>query len=182
VEAIAGARTEGYDSLRDWYAADVARADIGLGRVLCQRSNLYWDGGLRTRYVYLLLFLLAALVVSITALALYLDATVLKFVAGLLLPCLPLIELLVRQSIEHRQTIADTRRLIGKIDPVIDTLCAKKTVTGLKVVTRTFQDEMFRHRKSCPLVLDGVYWRLRGRQEKEMQFSLKRKIDECLGA
>src|SRR5262245_17493008 len=64
-EAVAEAE---YEALKNWYAAEVGQVDVGLGRVLCQRSNLYWDGTLRTRYVFLLLVALAALGLTITIL------------------------------------------------------------------------------------------------------------------
>jgi len=102
------------------------------------------------------------------------------FVVGMLLPCLPLIEMLLTQCNEHRETIRNTRDLIAKLDPIIDTLCAKRMVTGLKTTTRNIQDEIFRHRKSCPFVRDWVYWQFRNGQEEEMKYSIERKVSGCL--
>ena len=179
--AIRGATGAEYAPLRNWYSESVAFVDERFGKVLCQRSNLYWGTGLRGKYKALLLAVIFMVLGVLLSIGYYLDLSLGQFVAGILFPCLPLLELIIRQIREHSQTASETKDLIGKIDPVIDALCSGNKPANLDTLLRTFQDEIFRHRKNCPLVLDWLYWRLRTKQEEEMQFNVRAKINECEG-
>ena len=97
---------------------------------------------------------------------------------GIVLPFIPFFEIFGRQIISHFRTASQTKELILKIEGPINRVCAGEVVEGLDTFSRTFQDELYRHRKSCPLVFDWVYWRLRSEQEKDMQYSISTKVEE----
>jgi hypothetical protein len=167
--------------LRNWYSPEVADVPVEVGRVLCQRSNLSWDARLRTQYATALSVGLGLAVVVSIIVAVKLNMTLDAVLAGFVLPCVPLLVIVIRQTVDNFRSASDTRDLIPKIDAAIETLCSGKSVPHLGVVTRTFQDEIFRHRLRCPLIYDWVYWLLRDRQESEMRFSISEKVKECLG-
>jgi hypothetical protein len=167
--------------LRNWYSPEVADVPVEVGRVLCQRSNLSWDARLRTQYATALSIGLGLAVAVSVIFAVKLNMTLDSILTGFVLPCVPLLVTIIRQTVDNFRSASDTRDLIPRIDAAIETLCSGKSVPHLGAVTRTFQDEIFRHRLRCPLIYDWVYWLLRDRQENEMRFSISEKVKECLG-
>lgn len=167
-------------SLENWYASDVSKVPLELGRLLCQRANTWWDSTLRNRYIALLLVLLFGTISILIILGIQLDLTLSKFILGVLLPIVPLIELLLKQIRDHFESHACILELKGKLDNSIEILFQGKGIHNPEAVARVFQDEIFRHRKKCPMVFDWVYWFFRDRQENQMQFSIKGKVEAYL--
>jgi hypothetical protein len=176
-DALRGHKREEYDSLSNWYSADVSSVEIGFGRILCQRSNLAWDSSLRKRYVAVLALALVFLVGVFVAIAYYFDFTFSQVVGGIIFPCLPLLDLLITQIRGHLKAASNTETLVKEVDGVIEEICAGQTVPHINR-SRTFQNEIFNHRKCCPLVFDWLYWLLRTRQEQNMRFSVEATIRE----
>ena len=168
----------GRELLQNWYAPEVASVPIALGRFLCQRTNLAWDKDLRKRYAVLLSGVMIVVVVGALVAAIKFQLAVSTVFGGLVLPLIPFIEITIRQIINHFRAATETNELIVKIEDIINRVCVGEAVEGLDALSRTFQDELYRHRRSCPLIFDWVYWLLRSGQEKDMQYSISSKTDE----
>ena len=46
--------------------------------------------------------------------------------------------------------------------------------------TRMYQDQIYRHRSTCPVVFNWFYWFFKDTQENQMQLSVQDKVDEIL--
>ena len=54
-----------YSALKDWYPIDIGQLPIHLARIICQRSNIWWDSNLRRRYSNRVISILLALIIII---------------------------------------------------------------------------------------------------------------------
>lgn len=177
-QALANRKSIDRSQLIDWYAPEAGNVPEAFGRILCQRTNLAWDTNLRRRYAILMISVLGGVTFIALVIALKYQVTLNTLFGGLIFPLIPFIEIYIRQIIGHFRTADGTRELIERIEQPINQLMAGENVGGLDSFSRTFQDELYRHRKSCPLVFDWVYWRMRNSQEKDMYFSIASKVKE----
>lgn len=166
-----------YSLLRNWYAPEVSEVNLDAGRFLCQRTNAWWDSKLRTKYLVLLYGVSFLVIVALVTLGVILDLTVPKFLLGVLLPMVPLIELLGKQIKEHYNCDTLTSNLRDSLDTTLDSIISGENIPSPKVLSRTYQDEIYRHRSSCPMVFDWVYWLFRDDQEVQMSFNITDKVN-----
>lgn len=171
-----------YSSLRltDWYGTAVSNVDLSFARFLCQRSNVSWDSSLRKNYMILISVLL-----SIMLLCLYFYSDVMSLSLGQIMlkvafPLLPLIQLFVRQIVDHMDSTSCAVDLKSDLDITIEQFISKQNPNNPEELARRYQDEIFKHRTKCPMIFDWLYYFFRDNQEKEMQFSVDGKIKEYL--
>jgi len=169
IERASFAWPYGDTKLRDWYTPSVSKAPIALGRILCQRANLQYDGRLRSFYGNCLIGL-AVLIVSILvmiAVAKHLQFT--DWVLTIAAPAGPIFLWAIRER--FRQT--DTGKADDMIRASVETLW-KQTSTGMNTTeqslaqSRTLQDAIFAHRSSSPMTFPFIYNYMRNRLEREM--------------
>ncbi|HEY0010766.1 MAG TPA: S-4TM family putative pore-forming effector [Candidatus Paceibacterota bacterium] len=168
-------------ALKDWYPREVGKADLDFARFVCQRTNLWWDSTLRQNYVRFLIFILIATGVVLALLSIYFELSVAAALVQLL-PLLPLANLLQEQVRDHWETYSQNISLKGQIDEQIEKMVRREVLETPSVVSRIFQDEIFRHRRKSSLILDYFYWKFRPKQEEQMQFSAESKVTEYLNA
>lgn len=169
-------KNKGYNRLKDWYDPQVGELPLYLGRFACQRINLWWDGTQRRRYTAILMVVLITTIVTLvfaTAAAGYfvtdrttmLEGTVLYIIA----PVSNLVIFVMRQRKEHAQTI---ERLDGlRIDSNYlwtTALSGEMNPETAKAEAERLQDEIYNHRRKCPLVFDWLYMMLRDNHQKQM--------------
>jgi len=179
IAKILGSESErDFAGLEDWYPSDVERVDLGLARLLCMRSNVWWDTSLRRFYLAILIFVLAltGILVSICAIAAHL--TVAKVIVGIVFPALPLIELAILQIRSNIEAARATSELKTNIDSEIEKWMAGTSSDNQIALARTFQDQMWNHRSKCPMIFDWINKIARPKHERMMQFSAKAKVEE----
>ena len=169
-----------YQTLKlvDWYSPEVAQVDIVSGRFLCQRSNVWWDSSLRKKYLNFLYSMSAVVFLALVFLGTALELTMGTFVLGVLLPMIPLIELLVKQISEHHGSSCCSTELKENLNDTLLSITSGVTIQNPESLARTFQDEIFRHRSKCPMVFDWMYWIFKDKQEQQMQFSVAETVKE----
>lgn len=166
--------------LENWYSPSVKDVGLGFARFLCQRTNSWWDNSLRKRYLSLLYTVLGIVLVSLLVLATTLELSIGKFFLGILMPMVPLIEIIIKQLKEHFDAEKHIKELQTKLDGFIDRIIAGEDIPDADTITRCVQDEIFRHRYKCPMVPDIVYWLYRDKQEDQMNFGIESKVKEYL--
>ena len=95
----------GYIKLKNWYSNNVEKLPLHLGRVVCQRSNCWWDAQLRRRYTkWVIGVFLVVLIVVVTCFGLTRDWTLEKFILLVVNPLTPAFILGVRQYNENTKS------------------------------------------------------------------------------
>jgi predicted pore-forming effector associated with SMODS systems len=86
------------DVLKNWYPQEVGELPLYVGRIICQRSNCWWDSKLRRRYRAAVLALFAILFIGVFVAALLKNLTIGDFVVSLLAPVLPILLWCIREA------------------------------------------------------------------------------------
>lgn len=157
--------------LRDWYAPVVGKVPIEIGRIICQRTNLWWDSKLRRWYA----FALFAFAVVLVVLALGVAKAFVLNVDGLLIGLMtvgPALRWAIREGKRHR-SLADTLdRLCSRANQLVEMALENRVATGeQKQASRELQDAIYDHRSSAPIGINWIYLRLRAKFESGMRIN-----------
>jgi hypothetical protein len=169
--------------LRDWYSPAVSRLSLRLARLVCQRTNAWWDSTLRKRYCTSLRALLCGLVVFVFALAIYRGMTMDIFVLTVLAPLTPAILWGVREIRKNSSAADDLSKLQTHIDGLWNE-ALKGSLTGrtLDEECMLVQNQIFYSRSKNPFVFNWVYRFLRGAKEETMHQVAAQLVDQALQA
>lgn len=153
--------------LQDWYPSDARELPLHLARLVCQRTNLWYDSKLRRTYRTSLWIITALYFVALLLFGLHLQLG--DFILAVLVPFGPFFTWIVREHHRQTDTIALVDRLSGEIEGSIDRLSNPESREDAQARARELQDAIFAHRASSPLVSDVVYKCKRKTLEKQMQ-------------
>lgn len=158
--------------LVDWYPKAVERLPLHLARIICQRTNLWYDGKLRRLYGYWVLGIGILLTVLLLVIAMASGITVESFVLTVLAPASPIIIWGLREHFRQRDAADRLDRLLGGADRLWE-----RARTGAcdaaecAAQSRQFQNAIFDHRSSSPLTFSWIYRLLRSSLETQMNRS-----------
>lgn len=153
--------------LQDWYPANVRSLPIHVARMVCQRTNLWYDSQLRETYRAALSLLAVFYFFGLLAFAWHF--TVAEFVLVALVPFGPFFTWIVRENQRQSDTIALVSRLLSEIESSLDKFTQAQDSTEVQARSRELQDAIFAHRSSSPLVSDLVYRIKRPALETQME-------------
>lgn len=168
-------------TITNWYPDSIGKLPIHLARLVCQRSNCTWDMNLRLCYARSIIGVLIAIIIIIVVVGLITGLTLEVFLLAIIVPLFPAIIFGIRQCRANIQTAArlDTikthtmnlwnKAVKNEIEPEE---LAKKC--------RELQDEIYDHRRRCPLILDWIYEKFRNKSEELMKKTAKALIEEIL--
>jgi hypothetical protein len=170
-----------WNDLRDWYPPAVKDLPLHLARLVCQRSNCWFDRHLRMRFsqIIVVALLVPALVVLVISLSTGLNVE--RLVIAILAPLLPFILWTIREYRNQRQAVDTLNRLRNVIsdlwqqalhEHLDEKRCAQES--------RRLQDGIFAHRSTSPLVFDFVYTLLRKQSEETINRSAEDLVAEAL--
>jgi glycosyltransferase involved in cell wall biosynthesis len=174
-------RSRGGDEakLRDWYPLAVKELPLHLARIVCQRTNCWWDGSQRRRYAWLGVGLVSSacglLVLGVVATGRGADGA-----ASAVVPLLPSLYFAARQFVEHRAAALRVDRLRAHAETqwgraISGELSAVETARA----SRDLQDAIFDHRCQSPSTIDRIYYRLRPAYETQMNKGAEAMIEEA---
>jgi hypothetical protein len=168
-------------NLIDWYSPSVARLPLHLARVVCQRSNIYWDSDIRRRYTAWVTGITLALVVGAVVTGLALKMSMEAFVLSILAPISPTFLWSVREIRKQNESTATLDRLMKCAQQLWkDVLGKKLSPEEATEKSRNLQDEIFSHRHSNQLIFDWIYGLMRTRQEAQMNVGAEALVEEAL--
>jgi hypothetical protein len=167
------------DMFRNWYARDVADVPEHIGRIICQRSNCWWDSRLRRWYRGIILLTVFLLLVIIIVPAVGQNRALSDFILGFLAPALPIILWGIREARAQGEAADRADRLKKFAERLwADTLKAAIDSQAALTLSREFQDEILAHRKQSPLVFDWFYRLFRKPFEQKMSTSVAAMVGE----
>ena len=167
--------------LKDWYPKIDNRISEPLARLLCQRSNLWWDSKLRRRYAFWLAIIVGMVSVSVFVVSMWKEFTFEQFVLGGFCLLSPAWLWGVREI--RRQL--DSSNELDRLKTYLESVWAK-AVKGqieeeeLKDQSREIQNALLERRQRNPLIFDWVYNRLRKSNERAMVKGTDALIEEAL--
>jgi SMODS-associating 4TM effector domain len=171
---------EGERQLRDWYPVDFGRVPIHVGRILCQRENLLYDGNVRKSYGRLLGFGLIALFVGLLTYSIAAHLSVEAFILTVMAPATPAFNWALREFFRQRDTVQTLERLKSESEKLwrqgVDGASGQESAER----SRELQDAIYNHRVSSPLVFDFLYRFRRDALESQMKAGAKHLVAEFL--
>ena len=165
--------------LENWYPGAVAALPLHEGRLVCQRTNCWWDSKLRQRYSNWIIGALSVLSICVLVIGLLNGISLQKFVLAVMAPLLPAALWAVREW--HRQN--DTSVESDRRKEYCESLWTRVVQGELlepeaSKRSRELQDAILVRRRECAPVFDWVYRRLRRAQEEQMNVGAERMVAE----
>jgi hypothetical protein len=170
ISAEAAGRWHGNeDKIRDWYPAVVGGAPLHLARLICQRTNLWYDSSLRRKWGSIVRTLAVALVIILIAAGFWRDLSMTAFAITILAPATPPLTWAFREHYRQKDAADAIETIKGEAEALWDQ-AKGGSVDPETCLTRSreFQNAIFARRSLNPLVFPFTYALLRGRMEMQM--------------
>lgn len=158
-----------FTKLQDWYPVSVGQLPIHQARIICQRSNVWWDAQLRRRYSKWIIIILILLTVSVLLIGLIGGLTLEKFLLAVLVPLIPAFVFGLRQYIEHNESANMLDRLRENAETLVqEVISGRYSTQDLEQESYSLQRQIYDNRRRSPLILDWLYSRLKKKDEEQM--------------
>lgn len=168
-----------YVNLINWYPPVVGQLPLYQARIICQRSNVWWDAQLRRRYALAIITILFILTLTVFLIGLIGGLTLEKFLLAVIAPLAPAYVFGLRQYTEHKETAKRLDQLREDAEALLQELKnGKLNPQDLERESYTLQTQIYDHRRRSPLILDWVYSRLRRKNEEQMGKGAEALIEE----
>lgn len=172
--------------LRDWYPLAASSLPIHLGRIICQRANLWYDCELRRRVgiwaLGLSLFLLALFFVFGAAVHMSMEDWVLRVLA----PAMPIVAWGLKEHYKQQDAAAALKQLFEAADDLWAEAKKKKNtaaeIAKFALRSREFQTAIFLRRSTSPPIFDWIYRMLRASLEENMNESAEEMVSQVANA
>jgi hypothetical protein len=170
-----------YSNLKDWYPVSGGQLPIHEARLICQRSNIWWDAKQKLRYCKLILFGLIAITIIVFLVGLVGGLTLEKFVLAIVIPLLPAFIFTIRQYIENKQAATRLDNLRENSENIWQQVINRRiTPQELERESYILQNQIYDNRRLSPLIFDWLYYRLKKQNEVEMNKGAETLIKELL--
>lgn len=167
--------------LQNWYPVSVGQLPIHQARIICQRSNVWWDAQLRRRYSKWIVFILFSLTVVVFLIGLIGGLTLEKFLLAVLAPLTPAFVFGLRQYTEHNEAAVRLDRLRENAEVLVQELInGRYTPQDLERESYSLQTQIYDNRRRSPLILDWLYSRLRSEDEEKMNKGAESLVRELI--
>lgn len=163
----------------DWYPPIVGRAPFHLARIICQRTDLWYDSKLRSQYGRLVIggvIVLWSVLLGIRVLS---GLTLETFVLTVFAPAPPFTIWGIKEFNRQNDAAATTSKLMREAEALWER--AKQgscSPAECAVSSRQFQNAIFDRRSFDPLIIDWVYWLQRKSLEDQKNRGAERFVQE----
>lgn len=168
--------------LRDWYPPACGALPIHLARLVCQRTNLWYDSKLRRRFGAWVLAVVLVTYVAFFAVSLVEGLTLETFVLTVLAPASPVTMWGIREIYRQR----DTADLLDRLRSEAERLWQRAkegqcSESDCAVQAREFQNAIYEHRRTSPFIFNWIYRLLRSALEQQMNQGAEALVREIVG-
>lgn len=165
------------EKIKNWYPVIVKSVPLHIARLICQRSNCYWDQSLRKKYLRLVVGLGILAVAFLVVGGIIKRLLLLDFIL-MVNALMPLFRFCIKQYYENRDGANRLKDLIKYMDGIWKGALSGEEDPGITEQSRRLQDEIFNHRTQNPLIPDFIYNWFRNADEKQMNKSAEFLINE----
>lgn len=157
--------TTNIEKIKNWYPQDTKEININYARLICQRTNCWWDSKLRLSYITILKFLCIfsgiAIIIAGVVGKIEFEQVVL-ITSGLV----PFFQFSSKQYYDNLNSTNRLEKVRNYINEIWDNIVTKNIdINSLEEVSRRIQDEFYENRIKSPLILNSFYWFFRERNE-----------------
>lgn len=165
--------------LLDWYPKMAAQLPMPLGRLICQRTNLWWDSELRRRYRKWVVIAVVIIGAACLLFGFTKHWTLEQFVLAVLAPLFPALMWAGREYKRQTDGAADLERLRETTERFWNSaLKSGFSEAEIESSSRPFQDAILVGRRERATVFDWIYRALRKDQEELMNVGAEKMIQE----
>ncbi len=154
--------------LANWYAPAVGDLPLHIGRLVCQRSNCWWDSQQRRRYAVWVIGTVSVTFFIVFWLSLRSGFLMEDFILRVAVPLAPALLLGLRQFHEQRETAARLDKLKEYSEHLWNDALSGRSEIEITIKSRALQDEILENRRRSPLVFDRIYKRLQRDYDVQM--------------
>ena len=169
-----------YSKLENWYPKDVGELPLHLGRVICQRSNCWWDAQLRRRYAKWVIGSVLVVLIVVVSLGFIDGLTLQKIILAVVNPLMPAFVLGIQQYKEHIESATRLDKLKEYADGLWEKALSNANPDELAHDSRELQDEIYNHRRTSPLIFNWFYRHLRKGDEGLMNTAADEMVKKAL--
>ena len=166
----------------NWYPPIVGSVALHFARIICQRTNLWYDSTLRRQYGRMVIGGVIVLCVFLLSIGVLSGLTLETFVLTVLAPATPFSIWGIKEFNRQNDAASTTSKLMTEAEALWERakqgLCSAAECT---VSSRQFQNAIFDRRSSDPLIIDWVYWLQRNSLEDQMNRGAERFVEEVKG-
>lgn len=172
--------SRGNSKLNNWYPEIVGLVPICLARIICQRTNLWYDAKLRDRYGNFLLIIAMFITIALIVAGLATNLSFDDFVVTILAPCGSLLVWALRESFKQRDA-ADAQKTARSEAEALWTLALTGECSDDECAARSreFQNTIFQRRISNPLIFPWLYNLLRNGMETDMNLAAEDFLEQA---
>jgi hypothetical protein len=171
-----------YEGLRDWYP-DVSQLPLPLARLVCQRTNCWWDADIRRRYASWVIMLVSIFAIVVLLVGLVGGLILESFFLVVVAPLIPALVLGISQYRDHMEAANQLDQLRDKVNDIWQrTLRHRETPDTLYQYSIELQDAIFKNRASSPLIFNWFYRRLRDENQDLMNVGAEALVQEAKAA
>lgn len=169
--------------IKDWYPATVDALPIEQARLICQRSNMWWDASLRAGVWKLYLGGILGLVIGAIAWAMTKKLAMDQFIPVCSTSLLPAGLQLLRKLREHAAAAAESESAKRHVDKLQARVARGEVpLDALGREAQALQEEIYQRRRSAPPVPEWAYARRKKAYEHQMKEAAKAMVAEALHA
>jgi hypothetical protein len=169
--------------LKNWYPSEVDVLPMEQARLVCQRSNMKWDAGLREHVWRYYAGALVALVVGAVVYSMFKNLNMNAAVVQVLVPVIPAGVRLARKLVEHKAAAEDSDLAKRDVDQLWSRICSGEfTAHELDDAARPLQEDLFDRRRRSPQVPELLYKLKRSDFEEQMAAAATDMVKEALRA
>ena len=175
--------TNGSNRYENWYRIEVNELPNEVARLVCQRSNCWWDMDLRRRYNRMIYAVGAVLFLSLVGIALGVNCTAETFFGLVVAPLLPFLTTGPKLVFDNRDAISRLETMKEALDEswnrIVQGKINKQEMTAL---SENIQGGIFNNRKQNPLIFDWLADRLRPANEDTTRTTVEQYVTEFKAA
>lgn len=168
------------EKIKNWYPKSIEVLPISLARIVCQRTNCWWDSRLREKYAIFLKYFGIGVFALIVIIGLLTNQALIELTliaSGLI----PFFQFCIRQCNEHNEAASRLDELVRFANTLWTSALTRKD-DEIDANSRRLQDEIFEHRSKSPLILDFYYKLFRDKNETLMNRTSEMLVQEALSS
>lgn len=163
----------------NWYPVEVGAASLEAGRLLCQRSSLWYDATLR-RFNGSIALVLALGIPAAFFIACWWVRLPLSDVAVTWMPVAPVLVWSVREHFRQKDTAESQDQTKSELESVLSRVDAGTiSADDARDAARNIQNALYARRVSSPLVMPGLYEARRAFLERNMKAGVEARLRDA---
>ena len=168
------------ENLKDWYPPAVERLPLALARLVCQRTNCWWDSSLRKKYANCLIAILFLVVLAVFILSLVQAHSVEQMILTVYAPIAPAVLWTVREVRRQKDAAEALDKMRGQVERLWTT-ALKGTLhrEALDSGSREIQDSIYDGRSKNPFIFDWINNIVRPRHQLSMNAKAEEMVAEA---